>query len=523
MFFIFPPQWIPNQPYLAPYLLSSRAKAKGLECEVIDLNLEFYDYFLSDEIKIELKFSFFDIQKLQSINSKIKTKLNFKNNFASFDLIDSKYKYIFFNSKELLKALFDKDNYFTHFFNEYLNKFKMDNKIIGISIITYNQLLPAITLSYIVKKKFSNTIVILGGNYISRIAEELCKEGKIWEYIDVIITDEGEYSIDYIVETKLKNEKINLFDIPNSISKSGIDSNQNPIPFNMDSYIIPDYSEVNLENYYSPFPIVTVEASRGCYWSKCTFCETTEIRFRKRKVKSIIEEIETLYLNNGVRYFSFSDLAFPSELLFDLAKELIKKKLNIFWKCMIRAEKTFLSKDLDILYISGCRMVLLGVESANRTILKKIKKGIEIKVVKNLIKRLNENNIWVHCYFIIGFPGEKISQIIDTLEFIKQNNKYINSFTISKYILLKDSEIYKNYHDYSISNIVIDAEQNLQTAYFDFETKTKDSITPEIIERIKNLLEIHPYDYIIWNGLEINYLFLYIVNEGIDYFRKKII
>ena len=43
---IFPPQWTPTQPYLGTACLAAYLKKKGITCEQMDLNAQFYNYIL---------------------------------------------------------------------------------------------------------------------------------------------------------------------------------------------------------------------------------------------------------------------------------------------------------------------------------------------------------------------------------------------------------------------------------------------------------------------------------------------
>lgn len=46
---LFPPQWTPNSPYLALPLLSAQLKKHGIDTEIKDINIEFYNHILTEE------------------------------------------------------------------------------------------------------------------------------------------------------------------------------------------------------------------------------------------------------------------------------------------------------------------------------------------------------------------------------------------------------------------------------------------------------------------------------------------
>lgn len=520
---IFPPQWIPNHPYLAPFLLSARARAKGVECNVYDFNLLFYRAVI-DKKKIDKLVhseAFFNPSTYNLFLQKVKDSFDVGKDFAEIELFNARFKYKAYRSYELWKAVKSKNNFFNHFFMQLLKDINIDNcRVLGISIISYSQLIPSLTLAYIAKQLKPDLKIIVGGDMISRISNALAEEGKIWKYIDAVISGDGEYAIDSIADFLKNDDKIDFKKVPNAISKNTKSNTTEKRSFNFREYKMPDYSDIDFKDYLSPFPVATIEMSRGCYWSKCLYCETTNIPFRKRGIQEITDEVEFLYMKHGIQHFSFADLAIPSDKLFQFSAEIIKRKLPIYWKGMVRAEKIFTKEKTDMLYKGGCRMLLIGIESANANISSVIKKGIKLTALSNLLENIRESNIWIHGYFIIDFPGETDEQIMDTLDFIQHNNININSFSISKFVLLRDSDFFKKPE---LFNIVVhkDQKDNLRTAYFNFKDVVSHDMT-SIDKKIKEILESHPYDYLKWKNLDINYLFLCIAQRGTKYFMKGI-
>jgi len=518
---IFPPQWIPNHSYLAPFLLCARLKAKGIDCRVYDFNLLFYQTFLREGVLTNFRGSklFFNPSIYNKTLQKAKDAFSFNNDFVSIDMFSVLFKYKAYKSTELWKALKDKNNIFYQAFAKYLEKINLSGcEVLGISVIAYSQIIPALTLAYLVKQIKQDIKIILGGDMISRIAAALKKEGKIWEYVDAIICGEGEYAIDDIANSIKAGWKLDLKKVPNTITKNSEDSLIEKIPFDLSKYRMADYSDINIRDYLSPLPIMTLEMSRGCYWSKCAYCETTEVPFRSRNINDVVDEVEYLYIKHNVQHFSFADLALPPNKMFLFASEINKRRLPIYWKCMIRAEPIFIQKNIEILYKGGCRMVLLGIESIDNKILKTINKGTDPLLISEILKKFSENNIWVHGYFMIGFPGETKQQIMKTLNFILNNNQTLNSFSISKFVLLRDSIYFRNSKLYNIA-IYKNQNENLRTAHFKFNSGTSYEFA-SIERKIKRILEVHPYVYSKWKSFDINYLFLYITQKGISYFKK---
>ena len=76
---------------------------------------------------------------------------------------------------------------------------------------------------------------------------------------------------------------------------------------------------------------------------------------------------------------------------------------------------------------AGCYQISLGIESANDTILKFLKKGYTIKQIKKAIEIIKKYDIGIHGYFIIGSPMETKEEMLNTINFAA-NDKIDFSF-----------------------------------------------------------------------------------------------
>lgn len=523
--FFFPPQWVPNHPYLAPALLCAIAKNEGVDCRFYDLNLAFYEKIIGKDLIRAFRSSFFDLNQFQNLLSKFEEILKFQSNESfKISLFDFKSKYKIYKSDDILFSIKAKDNIFLTFYEDFFKHTRLSRtQVVGISIISYSQLIPGLTLAYYLRKCFPHIKIIIGGNMINKITYNISKRFTFWNIVDAIALGEGELVIKYLSQSLKNNGRIEWEKIPNVMffeKKSGKVVITKPATFSLRNYVFPDYSDYRLNSYFAPYPIISIEASRGCYWAKCTFCESTDIRFKKRNIQQLINEVEKLNKQYGFKYFSFADLAIPPASMFEFAEHIIKKKINIYWKGMIRAEKYFCKKDISILTQSGLKMIQLGIESACPKILKIINKGIDIEIVKCILQKFHNAGIWTHGYFIIGLPKEKLVNVQETLRFIKTYGQMLPSLAVNCFVLLRDSDIFRNPSKYDI-NINLNKEEDLRTAYFDFSKRLNISEKSAIKEQLEEIIFNHPFDYNKWRFMDINYLFLYICELGMNFFRRK--
>jgi len=67
---------------------------------------------------------------------------------------------------------------------------------------------------------------------------------------------------------------------------------------------------------------------------------------------------------------------------------------------------------------SGCYHVSIGLESANLTILKNVRKGITPDMIERAVRKLKKVGIDFMLYSLIGLPGETKETIEETRKFI---------------------------------------------------------------------------------------------------------
>lgn len=197
---------------------------------------------------------------------------------------------------------------------------------------------------------------------------------------------------------------------------------------------LPDlpYSKLDLKHYLYPKPpieynvetVAVYEASRGCIYN-CSFCfrEGFRGKYRSKGLSKIKRELKSLK-SLGVGYIYFIDEIFGvGKNTIPICKLL--KDLEIKWGCEIRPE--LLSNDIiDFFADSNCLVVNLGLESADKNVLRNLRKSsIDLDDLKLNVFHMIRKNIMAHFYLIVGSPGE-------TKESLKNTMKYISQFPLDK-------------------------------------------------------------------------------------------
>jgi hopanoid biosynthesis associated radical SAM protein HpnJ len=193
------------------------------------------------------------------------------------------------------------------------------------------------------------------------------------------------------------------------------------LPFVVDVY----KRDLDFNKYSIPFvlyPYVSFYTSRGCP-AQCTFCLWPQTmsghRWRTRSSENVVGEVRrALELFPQVREIFFDDDTFTwsKSRVLELCQKL--QPLKFTWSCNSRVTTDL--ETLQAMKKSGCRLLVVGFESGDPTILENIKKGATIEQALTFMKNCRRLGIMVHGDFQIGHPGETPDTIEKTIRLAKQ-------------------------------------------------------------------------------------------------------
>lgn len=312
--------------------------------------------------------------------------------------------------------------------------------IVGISCFTTYRG-SSFKLAKLVKEVNPKIKVVLGGPHATFMWEQIMKN---FPFVDFIVMSEGEITTVELVKTldkglPLKNVKGIVFRDNGEIIKN------EPRPFieNLDELPFPSYRDIDFKKYIMLVPpIVTskevkanIISSRGCY-GKCTFCSTKVFwgNWRARSPKNVVDEIEWLYNDYGIKLFEFLDDIFTTnqKRVTEICKEIIKRNLKIKWNCETRVNNVSLEL-FQWMKRAGCCWIEFGVESGSEKILKNINKMITRDQIIRAFKLAKEAGIKRGIFLMVGNPEdswETIKETEDLITEIKPDNVAVSVATI---------------------------------------------------------------------------------------------
>lgn len=199
----------------------------------------------------------------------------------------------------------------------------------------------------------------------------------------------------------------------------------------------------------------------GCS-NKCIFCEFSGRHGVKvKKYDDIIQDIESLSAEYRTKNFIFLNCNInpTKKIAIEFADRIIKSNVNIrFTDCA-----NFNNLDEEVLTKlkeAGAVRLVFGFESASLKALKYINKVTKLSHALNMLKICYKLGIWAEIDLLIGLPFENSEDIILTLNFIRENYKYIRGVNLNRFILKRASLLYKFSKQYKITNIIPDSNYN---------------------------------------------------------------
>jgi anaerobic magnesium-protoporphyrin IX monomethyl ester cyclase len=321
-----------------------------------------------------------------------------------------------------------------HSFESWKKEIK-EADLYGIQLYTPTSNL-GIGIAKFIKDRFPGKPVICGGAHASALP--LSKELEIF---DKVVVGEGEISIVKIADA-YRDKK----DISRVITSDFIKD--------LDGLPFPAWNMVDMMSFHRKvdnercFGII---GSRGCVFH-CAFCDQAIMgdKIRYRSIDNIVNEIKEVIRLYGVRQFEFFDDMFTAK-----KSRLIEFKektagLNLSYRCNSRTDT--LSKEIcSLLKESGCKVLCFGIESGSQKILDMMKKQNTVENNYRAIKIAQEAGLVVIGYFMIGFPGETVDTINESIEFIKKSD--IDQAQFYTFVPLPGCDVYKNPKQYGVKII----------------------------------------------------------------------
>ncbi|MBA4417191.1 MAG: hypothetical protein C0392_04680 [Syntrophus sp. (in: bacteria)] len=294
-----------------------------------------------------------------------------------------------------------------------IEKEKPDVVCISSLFTTYS--LEALDVARSAKETNKEIITVVGGIHPTLFPRHVLAS----PWVDYVIRGEGETPLFQMVSALITGgiDKAKAASIDGLCSKEG------------DKFII---SEAHVEKHIDIIPerrLVDPEAyrigkrnysffltSRGCPFH-CTFCGRPAVPYRRRGLESIEKEIgDCLDLNIKAIDFEDDMLNLNARLFKETMKLFEGKDLTLSAMNGIYSE-TLDAHTLETMYSAGFRRLNFSLVDISKPLIQRQERLFSRNFL-TLIPYLEDSPYLVEAHFIIGLPGQKPEEIIDTLLFL---------------------------------------------------------------------------------------------------------
>jgi len=329
-------------------------------------------------------------------------------------------------------------------------------------------------------------ITVVGGGIISSDAEPAMRVLDA----DIGVIGEGEITICELAEA-LDNGQ-SYADVHGLIYKDEHNAFVTTTPrqeiADINSIPMPDFDGFDYARWVRSSGSGVILTDRSCPFH-CTFCfHPTGSKYRQRSMDDIFDEVDY-----QIEHYQVQNIGLSSELFAitrnrveDFCRRIAGYKIP--WSCCLRVGDV----DFELLSLmkeSGCVKLVFGLESADNSVLKSMRKGITVEQITRALELTYDAGLMIEGGFIFGDLNETMETATNTLDYWRTHNDmhYLNLAMIS---VFPGSFLYKHACK---TGLIQDREQFLRDRCpLVNVSRLTDSQYREITSRITEL-RLHPH------------------------------
>ena len=311
-------------------------------------------------------------------------------------------------------------------------------------------------VSNLVKERFPDKTVLMGGPHCNGFSEAILNH---YPSIDGVVEGEGEGVLHRIVRgddwadipglaSRGADGKVRFtrghscidieevvevdFDAADTLGRFINTNTEAPSNRGGDTYF-------NRENRF-----LNIVDGRGCRGT-CIFCGTPRTwgtNVRQVRPLVLVDMLERLGKKYEVNSFFFSNDNFVDSTAWieTFCGEILRRKMDISWWCLGRVDLDY-PEFLRLMAQAGCYKIKYGVESGSGRILDSLGKRINFDQIINTVEATRKVGMETACGFMVGFPGETVEDMDETIRFA--NSLRLNSFSYTATMLFPGTAIFR--------------------------------------------------------------------------------
>lgn len=186
---------------------------------------------------------------------------------------------------------------------------------------------------------------------------------------------------------------------------------------------MPDRTVIPARNYRGDPTSVGVLTKRGCAM-QCIHCSDLYLlgrAIRRREPGLVVDEIEQLARDHGVRDIIFNDQVFnyPLEHAEAICRELIRRGVKVHWSAWC-SPKYVSAEFFELAEAAGCTHLSFSTDSVSDRVLRGLQKDFSRNDILTCHRLLRRTRFTVTYNFMVNGPGETVGSILQVVAFAIQ-------------------------------------------------------------------------------------------------------
>jgi hypothetical protein len=353
---------------------------------------------------------------------------------------------------ETFLATGESDTLFSSLLNSYtLQILASDPELVGFSVLFPEQVPFAAALARTLresggKKSGTRCRVVMGGAMMSALSVQDLLNAV--PEIDAVVCGEGEDAVAALCTG------VPFSDIPGLTFRQGDEIRSNPSPrtISLKDLAPPDFSQLPLEAYFNPVPVLPVLFSRGCAWRKCRFCSHnfSFSSYRRKPVEAFVSELAEYQRTLGVCHFYSADEYILPLDMDAICEEILARGQKISFHILGKPTADCTPGRLALWSAAGCRWIGWGIESGSQRLLDLVNKGTCVRDIQTVLKDSAAAGISNLGLMIFGLPSSTDLDLEQTLAFLSDVYDSLDGLTASAFVLFDKTHFARNARQYGM-------------------------------------------------------------------------
>jgi anaerobic magnesium-protoporphyrin IX monomethyl ester cyclase len=304
---------------------------------------------------------------------------------------------------------------------------------LGVTVLTGAPISDALEVSRAAKRARPDVPVVWGGWHPSMFGRECLEES----CVDVTVQAQGEATFADIVERLVEGRSLaGCAGCMYRDAEGRIHDNGPRALIALDRFRAHDYGLIPVEDYYRLKGKRQLDyiSSQGCNF-RCAFCSDPFVYKRKwvgLDPRSMVEKLREIHARHPFDDVNFQDETFFTrrERVSAMAQDILGSGLKFTWAATMRADQGVrMTEEIwRLAKRSGLRRLLVGVESGDPEMLKRIRKDVTLEQVFHTAHKMRDLGIAGIFPFIVGFPDESDRSVDASIEVAKKLRSMSPSF-----------------------------------------------------------------------------------------------